>query len=123
VNRLVLVAVVASALVIVWILLLIRNRRLQERHAILWLAAAIISAVLGAWQDGLGAFSRAIGVSYPPSALFLVVFVLFGLILLDTVIELSRTVARTRTLAQRIALLEERLRRVEGEAPEANNRA
>lgn len=116
-TRLVLVAVLASALLIVWIIRLIRNRRLQERHAILWLATAVISAILGVWQDGLGKFSRAIGVAYPPSALFLVVFVLLGLILLDTVIELSRTVARTRMLAQRVALLEERLHRLERDAP------
>lgn len=122
-NRLVLVAVISSALVIVWIIWLIRNRRLQERHAILWLAAALVSAVLGVWQDGLGRFSKAIGVAYPPSALFIVVFVLLGLILLDTVIELSRTVGRTRVLAQRLALLEERLRRMEGDTADDDDRA
>ena len=112
-NRLVFVGLLAAAVVVVWIVWLIRTKRLQERHAILWLVAAIISAILGIWQDGLGMFSRLIGVAYPPSALFIVVFVLLGLILLDTVIELSRTVRRTRTLAQRVALLEERLERLE----------
>lgn len=115
-NRLVLVGLLAAAVVVVWIVWLIRSKRLQERHAILWLAAALVSAVLGIWQDGLGMFSRLIGVAYPPSALFIVVFVLLGLILLDTVIELSRTVRRTRTLAQRVALLEERLEQLEANA-------
>ena len=112
-NRLVFVGLLAAAVVVVSIVWLIRTKRLQERHAILWLVAATVSAILGIWQDGLGMFSRLIGVAYPPSALLIVVFVLLGLILLDTVIELSRTVRRTRTLAQRVALLEERLERME----------
>ena len=113
-NRLVLVGIIAAAVVVPWIVWLIRSRRLQERHAILWLATALVSAVLGIWQNGLAMFSRLIGVKSGPSAFFVVVFALLGLILLDTVIELSRTVRRTRTLAQRVALLEERLGQLEG---------
>lgn len=122
-TRLVVVGVAASAALILCLLVLIRNRRLQERHAIPWLVGALCVVVLGVWQDALGWFSRLIGVAYPPSALFLVVFVLLGLVLLDTVIVLSRSVARTRALAQRIAVLEERLERLaapdaDGDAPQ-----
>ena len=112
-NRLLIVGVIAAALVIIAILALIRSRRLQERYAIGWLVGALGVGILGAWKGGLAAFSDLIGVSYPPSALFLVIFIFLALVLLDTVIVLSRSVQRTRALAQRVAILEERLARLE----------
>lgn len=119
-TRLIVVGVAASAVLVLYLLVLIRNRRLQERHAIPWLAGALCVVILGVWQDALGWFSGLIGVAYPPSALFLVVFVLLGLVLLDTVIVLSRSVARTRALAQRVAILEERIERLTRQDPDVD---
>ena len=112
-NRLLIVGVIAASLVIIAILALIRSRRLQERYAIGCLVGALGVGILGAWKGGLAAFSDLIGVSYPPSAIFLVIFIFLALVLLDTVIVLSRSVQRTRALAQRVAILEERLARLE----------
>ena len=95
--------------VLVW---MIRTRRLQERHAILWLVAAGGIVILGVSEGALDAVSRALGISYPPSALFLIVVGFLGLALLDAVITISRLTDRVRTLAQRLAMLDERLDRL-----------
>jgi hypothetical protein len=87
---------------------LIRSRRLQERYALLWLLTGIVILVLALWRGALSALAGAVGIHYPPSALFVVgsAFILVVLLHYSTVIsELSE---RNTTLAQRLALLEKR---------------
>jgi hypothetical protein len=103
------VAALAAILLIGVVLELIRSRRLQERYALLWLLTGGVILVLGLWRGLLGIVSSAIGVHYPPSALFAVgaVFILVVLLHYSTVIsKLSET---NKVLAQRLALLETEL--------------
>jgi hypothetical protein len=102
-------AAVAAVILLLVILELIRSRRLQERYALLWLLTGIVILVLALWRGALGTLSDAVGISYPPSALFVIgsVFILLVLLHYSTVIsELSE---RNTKLAQRLALLEARL--------------
>ena len=46
-------ATVASILLILIVLELIRSRRLRERYALLWLATGVVLLVLSAWRGGL----------------------------------------------------------------------
>jgi hypothetical protein len=68
---------------------LVRRKHLMERYAILWLAAGATVLVLGLWQGLLTTLSHAVGIYYPPSALFAVAFV-FVLVML---VHFSLTVA------------------------------
>jgi hypothetical protein len=108
-TRLVLIGVLVSIVVIVLVLWLIRARKLQERQALLWLVASLGVVVLGLSSGVLEAVARTFGIAYPPSALFLLVVGFLGLALLDAVITISKLSVRTRTLAQRLAIMDERL--------------
>ena len=106
--RISLVAALAAAVLLVLILELIRSRRLQERYALLWLLTGVAMLVLALWRGALAKLADLVGISYPPSALF-VLFSFFILALLlhySTVI--SKLSAQNATLAQRLALLENR---------------
>jgi len=117
VSRLVLAGVVLAAGLIILLVSLIRTRRLNERYALLWLIASLGVILFGLWPAALEALAGVFGIAYPPSALFLLVGVLFGLVLLDSAIAISKLEARVETLAQHVAMTEERLRRLEsGEA-------
>jgi hypothetical protein len=90
---------------------LIRTRRLRERYALLWLATGFVLVVLSAWRGGLNTIAGWFGVSgYPPAVLFAVglLFVIAVLLHYSTVI--SRLSDENTVLAQRLALLEARLR-------------
>jgi hypothetical protein len=117
--RLSVVAAIAAVALIVVVLELIRSRRLQERYALLWLLTGAVMLVLAVWRDLLGLVADAIGIHYPPSALFFVgaVFVLIVLLHYSTVI--SSLSEQTKVLAQKLALLEAELEelRAEREAP------
>jgi hypothetical protein len=109
-TRLTLVAAVAVVFVLGVIIELIRRHRLQERYALLWIVTGTVMLVLAIWRQALHAFSHMIGVAYPPSALFMVAGLFVFVVLLHYSTVLSRLSEQNKTLAQRLALLEERLR-------------
>ncbi len=98
-----------------WLMVLemVRRRRLMERYALLWVLAAIVLIGLAAWPNGLKVVSDAAGIFYPPTRLFIVAFVFVLLLLLHFSAAVSRLGDQTKVLAQRAALLEQRLRRLE----------
>ena len=115
--RVSIVAAIAAFLLLTVVFELIRRRRLQERYALLWLLTGIVIFVLALWRDALGLLSDLVGISYPPSALFVLgsLFVLVVLLHYSTVI--SRLADQNKILAQRLALLENEL---EEALPERN---
>jgi hypothetical protein len=107
--RISIVAALGALFLLAVVFELIRRRRLQERYALLWLLTGLIVLVLAVWRDGLGTFSRLVGIYYPPSALFVLAsfFVLVVLLQYSTVI--SQLSEQNTILAQRLALLENKL--------------
>ena len=121
-DRIQLVAILGAGVLLLVVLELVRRRRLMERYALLWLLSAVVLLGLAAWRDGLKVISDAIGIVYPPNALFFVAFGFMLLLLLHFSSAVSRLSDQTKVLAQRAALLEERLRRLEDEAdPDAES--
>jgi hypothetical protein len=103
------VAALAALLLIGVVLELIRSRRLQERYALLWLLTGGVILVLAVWRGLLGIVSSAIGVHYPPSALFAVAAVFILVVLLHYSTVISKLAETNKVLAQRLALLETEL--------------
>lgn len=112
-TRLVVAGVILAAGALVLLIALIRTRRLNERYALLWLVAALGVVLFGLWPAALEALAGVFGIAYPPSALFLLVGLLLGLVLLDSAVAISKLEDRVETLAQHLAMAEERLRRLE----------
>ncbi len=117
--RIQIVAIVASAGLLLGILELVRQRKLLERYALVWLFSALALLALAVWSDFLEIIAETIGIIYPPNALFLIAFGFVMLLLLHFSIAVSRLADQSKVLAQRVALLEERQRRVEEAAGEA----
>ena len=112
-------ATIASLLLLLVVFELIRSRRLQERYALLWLLTGVTLVVLSAWRGGLNTIAGWFGVrGYPPAVLFAVGLLFVILVLLHYSTVISRLSDQNVILAQRLALLEERLtqRREDGRA-------
>jgi hypothetical protein len=116
--RIQLVTIIGAALLLLTVLELVRRRRLTERYALLWLLSACVLLALSLWSGALSRISHAIGVIYPPNALFFIAIGCILLLLLHFSAVVSRLSDQTETLAQRQALLDERLRRQEQHAGE-----
>jgi hypothetical protein len=112
-QRIQLVAIVGAAALLLFVLEMVRRRRLLERYALLWLFSAIVLLGLAVWRGGLERLANAVGIAYPPNALFFVAFAFVLLLLLHFSAAVSRLADQTKVLAQRLALLEERLQEAE----------
>lgn len=92
----------------------VRVRELRERYAIGWLAVATLLLLTGIFPDVLKHIAERAHLSYPA----LVLFVALGLIYLNSFfvsVSLTKQYRWNVRLTQQMALLEERLRRLEGE--------
>jgi len=116
--RVSIIGAAASLLLLLVVLELIRGRRLKERYALLWLATGVVLLVLSAWRDGLNTIAGWLGVeTYPPAVLFAVATLFILLVLLHYSTVISKLTDENVDLAQRIALLEERVGRFSSGRP------
>ena len=105
-------ATIVSLILVLVVFELIRSRRLRERYALLWLLTGAVLVVLSAWRGGLNTIAGWLGVrGYPPAVLFAVGLLFVILVLLHYSTVISRLSDQNVILAQRLALLEERLTR------------
>jgi hypothetical protein len=118
--RLRIVALVAIGTLFLIVLDLVRRRRLLERYALLWLGSALVLFGLAAWSGLLQWVSESIGVVTPANALFVAAFGFVLVLLLHFSIAVSRLTDQSKILAQRLALLEERERELEGRLAESD---
>jgi hypothetical protein len=111
--------IVLAVVVCALIFELVRRKRMMERYAILWLVAGVTVLVLGLWKGLLTTLSHAVGIYYPPSVLFAVAFVFVLVMLVHFSMTVSRLSDQNTLLAQRLALLQQRLEQESGEAAQA----
>jgi hypothetical protein len=112
-SRIQVVIIFVAALLLVGVIDLVRRRRLLERYALLWLLSSIVLLGLAIWRGALNKIAESLGVAYPPNALFIVAFGFVLWMLLHFSVAVSRLSDQSKILAQRLALLEERMRRHE----------
>jgi hypothetical protein len=106
-----LAATAASVILVLVVFELIRSRRLREQYALLWLATGIVLVILSAWRGGLNTIAGWLGVrGYPPAVLFAVGLMFVILVLLHYSTVISRLADQNVVLAQKLALLETKLR-------------
>lgn len=100
-----LLAIVGSVALTAGIFELVRKRRLREEYSLIWLLAGVCFLVLSIHRPLVSSLARFMGVSYPPSALY-VVALFFGMMLaIHFSMILSQLTERVRILAQQNALL------------------
>lgn len=108
--RVQIIAIAFSLTLIAGIFELVRRRRLREEYSLLWLLAGLCLFLLSIDRPVIARISDLMGISYGPSALFMVA-TLFGLLLaIHFSLIVSQLTERTRILAQQNALLHLQLR-------------
>ncbi len=102
---------IAGALVLfVLVVDFVRRGLLKEKYSVLWLASALAILVLALRKTLLDTIAGYLGVSYPPSLLFLVAFLFVMLIILHFSVVISIFHDKNKVLTQEITLLKNSLR-------------
>jgi hypothetical protein len=122
-TKLQILAIAASAGLLLLVLELVRRRAFLERYALLWLLSAVVLLGLSIWKGFLEQLAETVGIAYPPNALFLVAFGFVLVLLLHFSLAVSRLSDQSKVLAQRLALVEQRLREVEERGRQPRRRA
>ncbi len=104
-NRITVLAVLASAILLLYILEMVRRRRLREEYSILWLTGGVVMLVFSLKKDWLESAASAAGIYYPPSFLFLIGMFFILLILIHFSITISKLYQMNKKMAQDLALL------------------
>jgi len=110
------IALVLAGAILVLVVELLRRRKLREEYAWVWLVTAVLLTGLAIWQDVLIVLSRYIGAAAANSTLFFGAILFLLLLALQFSVRLSKLTHRHKTLAQRLTLLEDELKRLRGES-------
>ncbi|WMT40851.1 DUF2304 domain-containing protein [Paenibacillus sp. D2_2] len=86
---------------------LIRNGKLREQYAILWIILTAVMMLLSLFPSLIDFMAKQIGVSYAPSLLYLLGLISVLFILLHLTIAVSSLSARFIVLTQKIGMLEQ----------------
>jgi hypothetical protein len=121
-SRIQIVAIVGAVGLLLIVLEMVRRRRLMERYALLWMLSAVVILALAIWQDALNQIAQAMGILSAPNALFFVAVGFILLLLLHFSAAMSRLSDQSKVLAQRQAVLEQRIRELEDHRPRERTR-
>jgi len=114
-TRVQIVSILGAFGLLLVVLEMVRRRRLLERYALLWLFAALIILGLAIWRGALERVASAVGIYSPPNALFFIALGFVLVLLLHFSAAVSRLSDQSKVLAQRQAILEQRVRRLQRE--------
>ena len=112
------VVIILSAFTLMFLIFeLVRKRRLREEYSWLWLLTGAGIMILAFFpQEWLMYLAELLGSKNPPAAIFFVGFCFVTLLCLQFSVRLSRMTEQVKTLAQKIALLEQDLERERDDA-------
>ena len=91
----------------------VRNRDLREKYAVVWMAVATVLLLCGLFPDLIMWFANTAHLSYPSAVLFVAITVDY-VFSFTVSVSLTRQYRRNVRLTQEVALLELRLRHLEG---------
>lgn len=112
--------IAAALFVLIVVVSLLRQRKLRERHAVWWLGAGVLALIAGAFPQSLTHVANFLGIELPVNLVFFVSITILFLVSLQHAAELTRLEAKTRDLAETVALLELRVRELGGESLDRN---
>lgn len=104
-------ALAACVLVVVFLVAMLRTRRLKEKYAAVWLVLAVAVCVVGAFPSVVYAIAEVVGVATPSNLLFAVALAVLLGVCIQMSVELSTLEEEARTLAEELGLLRLELER------------
>ena len=114
-----LVSIVVSAVLLASIVELVRRGRLTEEYSFIWIVCAVALFALSLWRNLLDVAASALGVHYPPAVLLLVLTFFVVIVSLYFSVVVSRHRKDIERLVEEVALLDEQVRTLRDERPDA----
>lgn len=104
-SRIQVLAIIGSILFLIFIIELIRKRKIKEEYGLLWIFFSLVFIVISLWRQGLEVLSRLLGIFYAPAAFLLILIVAMLLILIQYSLVISRLSEHYKALNQQMGIL------------------
>ncbi len=111
--RIQLMAILASCLILIVVVDLIRREKLRARYSVFWLLAGVIFLVFSLWQNLLNLAARVIGIYSSTNALFFIGFIGTVVILLYFSVIISGLSLENKKLIEKLSILSWRVEELE----------
>ncbi|MDH4220420.1 MAG: DUF2304 domain-containing protein, partial [Candidatus Aminicenantes bacterium] len=98
-----------SFLLLVFIFLLIRRKKIREEYAILWIVISLIFLFLSIFRGLIDKISSLLGIQYQPASLFLILIGCLFLLMFHFSLVISDMKKKINALAMTLTILEESL--------------
>ena len=109
------IAISGSVLFIIFIIELIRKKKIREEYSLLWLFFGIVFLIISIWRASLDYIAAMLGIVYAPAAIFLILIIAIISILIHYSLVISRLTENFKNLTQTIGLLEMELNKLKKE--------
>ena len=110
-------ALFVSVLVFVFIVDMVRKRRLREEYSVLWLVTSLVMFVLVIRYKTLVSLTFLIGAGLPTTTLFLCAIIFLMLLSVQFCIKISRLTDQVKNLSQENALMKVEIENLAPSAP------
>ncbi len=104
-SRLQIIMILASVLFLCYIVLMLRNKKIELKYSLIWLLAGICLLITALFPDLLKLLSKLLNIIEPVNTLFLSIIFFMLMIIFTLTIALSRNANRVKTLSQEIGIL------------------
>jgi len=105
-------SIIGSVLIIVFLIELVRSRRLKESYSLLWFFIAFVFLSVSLWRGLLEWLAVFMGIGYAPAALFFILIMGLYLISLHFSVVISRLSEKNKDLNQEIGLLDLKIKKL-----------
>ena len=110
IDRIEIVAIAVSLLLLIVVFELVRRRKLTEEYSFLWILSSLALLILSVKREILHAVARWLGVYYPPAVLLLLLIVIVFVASLCFSVIVSRQRQQIERLIEETAILSAELR-------------
>lgn len=114
IDRVQVVAIAVSVVLLMVVLELVRRRKLVEEYSLLWILGSLAILALSIWRGLLDIAARELGIFYPPSLLLMLLVVSGFVALLWFSVVLSRQRQQIDRLVEETAILGAEIRDLRG---------
>jgi len=113
-TRLQIIMIAASLLFLIYVIAMLRKRKIELKYTLIWLFTATFFLVIAVFPDLIKTISRLLNIIEPVNTLFLLIIFFMLLIIFTLTIALSRNANRVKALTQEIGIIKMELDKLSG---------
>lgn len=112
-NRIQVFSIIGSLLLFLFILRLVKRKKLKEEYSLLWLGFGLIFIALSIFKPLLEIVASTLGILYAPAALLLMLVLSVFFILIQFSVVISKLAEGNKNLIQEVGILKAELKKIQ----------